>query len=319
MLDVVSAELSDSERTTLTNMEAAQLSGEGRLEVLSGEDLRQLMRLQGQAQELGLTGNCSADACMAELAGALGAGLVISTQAGKLGDTFVVTLVVFDAAKAKGVARKSIHAASLSELPALLGPALDALVRPLLATPAVAAPTTAPLPARSQRATELLAVEAMQICVDDNDRGLWWFCNRKRGFTENEFVRDYRALTGATDLDEAEQNRSVTPLWMPIASVGLTAAGAGTLAVALGCGAESAPCGADAEKALTEGLGPVVLIVSGTAALSGVIFAIMTTAMHVSGADGIPRQHTLTESEGGGAVLRYNAALERKLVRDFGG
>lgn len=73
VLDVVSCDLTDSERTTLTNLEAAHLSEDVRLEVLSGEDLKQLLKLQGQAQELGVEGSC-ADACMAELAGALGAG-----------------------------------------------------------------------------------------------------------------------------------------------------------------------------------------------------------------------------------------------------
>jgi hypothetical protein len=145
VLDVNSSVMDESEKTTLTNLEAAHLSEDTRLEVLSGEDLRQLVKLQGQAAELGVGGNCT-DACMAELAGALGAGVVIATQAGKLGETLVVTLAVFDAAQAKSVSRRSIQAQSLGELPAKMGPALDALVTPLLPGGLHHDPEAAPLP-----------------------------------------------------------------------------------------------------------------------------------------------------------------------------
>src|SRR3954452_22897659 len=82
VLEVNSTELTASEKVTLANLEAAHLSEESRLEVLSGEDVKQLVALSGQAAEVGVAGNCT-DTCMAELAGALGAGVVIATQAGK--------------------------------------------------------------------------------------------------------------------------------------------------------------------------------------------------------------------------------------------
>ena len=52
VLDVNSVELTASERVTLANLEAAHLSQDPRLDVLSGEDVKQLVALQGQAQEL---------------------------------------------------------------------------------------------------------------------------------------------------------------------------------------------------------------------------------------------------------------------------
>src|SRR5689334_11544480 len=63
VLDVNSTELTQSEKVTLANLEAAHLSEEPRLDVLSGEDVKQLVALSGQAAEVGVSGNCT-DSCM---------------------------------------------------------------------------------------------------------------------------------------------------------------------------------------------------------------------------------------------------------------
>jgi hypothetical protein len=268
---------------------------------------------------------------MAELAGALGAGVVVATQAGKLGETLVLSLVVFDAAKAKTVSRNSVQATSLGELPSKLGPALVALVQPLLpAAPVAAAPSSAGArvptrPARemSARLREVYAVEAMQVCFDAEERAAWWFCNRKQAFTENVFVRDYRTLTRKNDLDRAEVHRGGNIL-LPIGLYTLAAAGAAGFATTLVCGLEEGACGGVYETLnLNEGgpggggLGPVLLGVSAVAAFGGVMGGVLTSA-EMPDPDGDPRDHILTESEGRGAIKRYNAALREKLARDLG-
>jgi hypothetical protein len=324
VLDVQSADLSDNERTTLTNLAAAQLSEDERLEVLSGEDIKQLVKLQGQAQDIGVEGNCT-DACMAELAGALGAGVVVATQAGKLGETLVLSLVVFDAAKAKTVSRKSVQATSLGELPSKLGPALTALVQPLLpSAPGADAPKAVVVeapPAKpremSPRLRELYDVEAMQVCFSPEDRAAWWFCNRKYGLTENAFVRDYRALTGSNDLDRAEVNRGVNAL-VPIGLFTLAAAGGVGMGAVLGCGLAEA-CGSDLHETFdVNSNGPVAGLTLGlsvAALMGGLIGGIITAS---EDPDGYKEMHVLSEGEGRGAIGRYNAALREKLARDLG-
>jgi hypothetical protein len=328
VLDVQSADLTANERTTLTNLAAAQLSEDTRLEVLSGEDIKQLVKLQGQAQDIGVEGNCT-DACMAELAGALGAGVVVATQAGKLGETLVLSLVVFDAAKAKTVSRKSVQATSLGELPSKLGPALDALVQPLLPSPpVVVAPTgSAPTEVRTSTATttpremsprlrELYDVEAMQVCFDPENRASWWFCNQKQSFTENVFVREYRALTGSDDLDRADVNRGVNVL-VPIGLFTLGAAGVAGMGAVLGCGLAEV-CGEDLHDTfnMDDGVvGPLTLGFSMAALVGGLTGGIISTS---EDPDGIKEMHVLSEGEGRGAIARYNTALREKLARDLG-
>jgi hypothetical protein len=332
VLDVSSTDLTESERTTLTNLEAAQLSENTRLEVLSGEDIKQLVKLQGQAQDLGVDGNCT-DACMAELAGALGAGVVVATQAGKLGDTLIVTLVVFDAAKAKSVSRKSVQASSLGELPSKLGPALDALVQPLLpALPQTAMPVVAPSPPppapveppkpkeMSPRLRELYDVEAMGICFDPANRAAWWFCNRKQGFTENAFAREYEKVTGLDDLRRADFHRG-GDLILPSALVAAGAFGFGMFIFTMACGTEDGACGLGYAEAIhideSDG-GPLAIGLGG--ALTG-LFATMGGVMlfsELGEADGALPTHILTEGEASGAIDRYNGALKGKLARDLG-
>ena len=332
VLEVASTDMTESERTTLMNVETALLSEDPRLEVQNGDDLKQLVKLQGQAQEFDLKGNC-ADACMAELAGALGAGLVISTQVGKLGDSFVVTVVLFDAAKAKSVGRRSVNAASLGELPQKLGPALLALMQPLLnagSTPSTPppSPTTTPPVTRSTlaanaaraRLQELYGIEAMQICFDKDDRKAWWFCNRKQAFTENAFVREYRALTGAHDVDHGEVGRtSAGEILAPVGPFTLAAVGAAGLGF-LGYCRFSEACGPDVGAVvladdpnlplLAFSLGGVTMLIGG--ALAGI------EALGAIDSDGTPRTHVLSEAEGRGAAFRYNDALRIKLATQLG-
>lgn len=332
VLDVQSTDLTESERTTLTNLEAAQLAENTRLEVLSGEDIKQLVKLQGQAQDLGVDGNCT-DACMAELAGALGAGVVVATQVGKLGETLVVTLVVFDAAKAKSVSRKSVQATSLGELPSKIGPVLDALVQPLLPAlpgapkpiaPVVVEPPPPPPPKpkeMSPRLRELYDVEAMGVCFDPANRGAWWFCNRKQAFTENVFVREYEKVTGLDDIRRADVNRGKSVV-LPIGGLVLGTAGAGALSFTMVCGfIDGQPCGADVQNALLESGGALAFGL----AIGGALVAIvgLTVAADLldesrPDPDGTPVMHTLTEAEARGAIDRYNEALKEKLARDLG-
>ena len=319
VLDVASTDLTESERTTLTNLVAAHLGDQPKLDVLSGQELRQLMALSAQASEVGVGTDCT-DACMAELAGAMGAGVVVSTQAGKLGETMVVTIVVFDAAKAKTVARKSVQAATLGELPALINGALDAIVQPLVSSSAPAAKVEPTKPV-SARAEELYAVHKVDVCVDQKSRSVWWFCVAGVPLTENAFVRRYHDLTGADDLARADVNRAGPFLYaLPIGGALVMLTGAAVGVGMLYCLIpEDAPCGPEIKAIVASDpsavFGPT-LVAAGGVAGGGVMISVGWPADDA--ADGAPHDHILTEGEGRAALERHNAALRARLAKDLG-
>ena len=120
----------------ITGLCAAILSEDARLEVLSGPDLRQMMDLQGQKSAVGCTGDAS---CIAEVAGALDAKLVLFGNIGYLGTTINLNLTLFDQAAGKNVGRRAVQAKTLEDLAAQMRPALGGLVGGLLGA-ATAAP-----------------------------------------------------------------------------------------------------------------------------------------------------------------------------------
>ena len=127
VLDVETKDLRPGEVETLTSLITAHLARYPQLDVLSGADIKRLVDLEAQKQSAG----CDEGSCLSEIAGAIGAQLVFFGQAGKLGGTIVVTLNVFDAQKGQAVGRQPIEARDLGQLPALVGPAIDSMVRPL--------------------------------------------------------------------------------------------------------------------------------------------------------------------------------------------
>jgi hypothetical protein len=75
---------------------------------------------------------CDEASCLAELAGAMGARLVVFGDANKLGTVTILTLSLFDSSKTQSVGRVSVQAATIEELPAKLPPAVRDLVREAL-------------------------------------------------------------------------------------------------------------------------------------------------------------------------------------------
>ena len=94
------------------------------LEVLSSEDVRRLADLDASRQTLG----CDEASCLAELASALGAEVIVYGSIGTLGRIVVVNLSIFDSKSAKSVARETVQAHTLEELPQLVDGAVNKLV-----------------------------------------------------------------------------------------------------------------------------------------------------------------------------------------------
>ncbi len=121
-------DVDDESRRAITALVARNLKRRG-LPVMSGDDIRGLMQLEGDKQIAGCSGD---ESCLAEIAGALDARLVVSGFAGRLGSLIVVNLSLFDARTGRAHGRATVEAHSLEELPAKLEPAVDELVADFL-------------------------------------------------------------------------------------------------------------------------------------------------------------------------------------------
>lgn len=121
-------DVDDDDRRAITALVARDIAKAG-LDVVSGDDLRSLVTLEGQKQEAGCAGD---ESCLADIAGALDARLVVSGFAGRLGRLIVVNLSLFDAHAAKAHGRVTVEAENLEQLPRKLEPAVDELVHDFL-------------------------------------------------------------------------------------------------------------------------------------------------------------------------------------------
>ena len=109
---------------TLTGIISAELADYRAIDVMASSDVRRMFELEGQKQSVG----CGDASCLAEIAGAMGARLVVFGSAGKLGETLVVHLNLYDSVKAQSVGRQFVEATNLAALPVLLRPKLRALL-----------------------------------------------------------------------------------------------------------------------------------------------------------------------------------------------
>jgi len=135
------------------------------------------------------------------------------------------------------------------------------------------------------------------------------FCTQHEQLTENEFVRRYRKLTGARDLDWADRVRNKTAIgvWAAfgIVGVGLTAYGGATFHD----GCPGAKCSGDTND------------VNSAVMYSGItIWAISALGYFVYGGlkfDGTPEMHNINEYDAHLYTARFNRALETKIHNDL--
>lgn len=326
VLDVKSTDLSPSEVETLTSLVTAHISRYAQLDVMSGSDIKRLVDLEAQKQSAG----CDEGACLSEIAGAMGAKLVFFGQAGKLGSTIVLTLNVYDAQRGQAVGRQPIQARDISQLPELVGPAIDNMVRPLFETmkiggavkpPGLDTLRSSPSLALGARAKEVFDQQEMDVCVDDGDRLKWWFCDKKNRYTENAFVRKYGELTGKRDLDKFEQNRNPNGLLVP----GLLVAGGSALVLA------GLPVGyytyvdkttlpflsQSADGSTSNSVGGFITVGSIAVGAGAAIYGGILLSNALEYTDGEHTNHLLREPEAREAAARYNEALATKIAHEY--
>ena len=120
---------------TITDVVSTAFARHKELDVVAAADLRAMMNVEAAKQASACSGT---DSCMADVAQALGADLLVHGSVGKLGDLLVVNVSLFDARVNRAIGREKVESTDASELSALLESAVDklcALVAP--AEPAV--------------------------------------------------------------------------------------------------------------------------------------------------------------------------------------
>ncbi len=129
-LPVRAASLPPSTFATLTSVVTVALGRHANLDVISSADVRRAIELEGDKRALGCAEQTS---CLAEIAGAMGARLVVFGQVGDLDGELVLTLNLFDSHSASAVGRVLERAPDARRLGAQLEPAVDRLVARTLA------------------------------------------------------------------------------------------------------------------------------------------------------------------------------------------
>ena len=140
VLDFKHVGVSEGEATLLRDAAASRLGKDEKLEVISAGEMKTLVDVEASKQSIGDCDPASAQACLAEIAGALGADYVVAGNVGKLGDSVVINVSLLDSKTAEAVARDTITAPTLDDALVSLGGSMDKLadaLRARLDTPSV--------------------------------------------------------------------------------------------------------------------------------------------------------------------------------------
>ncbi len=136
VLDFEGQQVDAESRSGLVGLVAARIAQTPELDVVAGADLRRMVELEAEKQTVG----CTASSCLAEIAGAMGAELVVFGDLSRVGSTMILNLNTYDAARAQSVGRVSVRGRDLDEIVAKLDPAVLELMRPTLVAHGIAAP-----------------------------------------------------------------------------------------------------------------------------------------------------------------------------------
>jgi hypothetical protein len=98
------------------------------LKTYNPEDVQRAVDLS--AEQAAVDGTCDTTSCLSELAGALGAELVLYGRVGKLGDTYLLQLDLFESAAGRSVRRIERQASALDGILDMVEPATFELIPP---------------------------------------------------------------------------------------------------------------------------------------------------------------------------------------------
>jgi hypothetical protein len=96
----------------------------GIFQVRTESDVRQAMDFEADKESMG----CDTDSCLAEIAGAMGAQFVAHGTVGALGNTTLVTVSLYEHAKAKSLGRERVQVEDKAKLPEKMDEMVKSLV-----------------------------------------------------------------------------------------------------------------------------------------------------------------------------------------------
>jgi hypothetical protein len=125
VLDLKAVDVDKNTVETLQGFVTTGLAQYQELDVISGADVKSMVELEANRATMG----CSEDAsCLADIADALGAQLVVFGNCGKLDDDLVINLNLFDSVKAQSLGRVVVQAPDAKQLAKKLRPKMHELV-----------------------------------------------------------------------------------------------------------------------------------------------------------------------------------------------
>ena len=151
LMDLKNNGLDENLVKTINSLLTVNMTTFSQFNVMSGNDVKQLVALEMEKQNMGCTDDGS---CLAEIAGAMGATLVIFGDAGKIGNVMLINLSLFNAELGRSMSRVSIQAINLDEIPVKMSSSLSKLMAPVMPKEEVAAAAPAPTPAPAPAAKE---------------------------------------------------------------------------------------------------------------------------------------------------------------------
>jgi hypothetical protein len=125
VMDLKATRVEEDIVSIITDLISTELTTHEEFEIITGADMRQMAELEAERQSIGCMDDSS---CLAELAGAMGARLVVYGSVGKLGKNIIISLNLFDSEKAKSAGRENIRATTLDTLPDQIPAAVAKLV-----------------------------------------------------------------------------------------------------------------------------------------------------------------------------------------------
>jgi hypothetical protein len=139
VLDLKAASLTAAEASAVTGLVTVSLSEYSAFEVVSGADVREMMALEGEKQQLGCEESMS---CIAEIAGALGARMVAFGQIEKLGSRYIMNVNLQDTKEGRSAGRIALQGDSLDAIAAAVPDAVHKVAETFLAQEHLSTATT---------------------------------------------------------------------------------------------------------------------------------------------------------------------------------
>ncbi len=128
LLDLKANNVDQETVNIVASLVSAELSQNPNLELITSKDIQSMAALEADKRDMGCD---DSNSCLAELAGALGARLVIFGDVGMLGPNLILGLSLFDSEEAKAISRIIVRTKDLGDFPDKLEEKMIEFLKPL--------------------------------------------------------------------------------------------------------------------------------------------------------------------------------------------